>query len=210
MTMAAAHSLTCPNPLPLENGDRLTRAEFHRRYKQHHEIKKAELVEGVVRVASRLRAGSHGIPENRVALWLGFYSMLHPDVLAANNSTVFLDDDNELQPDLSLFKASGGSSELVDGYIQGAPELIVEISGSSVSYDLYEKKNAYRRNGVQEYIVWRVHESELDWFELKDEVYVQLPRDEASVIESRVFPGLRLPVDELLAGNLKAVLNAVR
>lgn len=208
--MAAAHSLTCPDPLPLENGDRLTRAEFHRRYQQHHETKKAELIEGVVYVPSPLRAGSHGIPENRIALWLGFFSMRHPDALAANNSTVFLDSDNELQPDLSLFKASGGSSQLVDGYIQGPPELVVEISGSSASYDLFEKKNAYRRNGVQEYIVWRVYENAIDWFELKDEVYVQLPRDDAGVIESRIFPGLRLPVDELLAGNLKAVLDAVR
>ena len=208
--MAAAHSLTCPDPLPLENGDRLTRAEFHRRYQQHHETKKAELIEGVVYVPSPLRAEYHGDPENDLATWLGVYRVSRPTLRAAHNSTVFLDADNELQPDLSLRRTEGGSTRLVDGYIQGPPELVVEISGSSASYDLFEKKNAYRRNGVQEYIVWRVYENAIDWFELKDEVYVQLPRDDAGVIESRIFPGLRLPVDELLAGNLKAVLDAVR
>jgi Uma2 family endonuclease len=208
--MAAAHSLTCPEPIPLENGDRLTRAEFHRRYEQHPEIHKAELIEGVVHVPSPLRAQYHGIPENRLATWLGFYTTRHPDVFAANNSTVFLDADNEPQPDISLFRMQGGSSDLVDGYITGAPELVIEISSSSASYDLHEKMNVYRRNGVQEYIVWRVYDSAIDWFELKEGVYVRIPSDDAGVMESRIFPGLRLPVEELLAGNLTAVLDAVR
>ena len=36
----------------IESGDRLTRAEFHRRYDAREDIKKAELVEGVVDVGS--------------------------------------------------------------------------------------------------------------------------------------------------------------
>lgn len=57
--------------------------------------------------------------------------------------------------------------------IEGPPELIGGIAASSASYDLYDKLNVYRRNGVQEYIVWRVYEEGLDWFQLKEGAYHQ-------------------------------------
>ncbi len=44
----------------LENGDRLTRTEFERRYQVLPEVKKAELVEGVVYMASPVRYQQHG------------------------------------------------------------------------------------------------------------------------------------------------------
>ena len=37
----------CVSVQSLENGDRLTRAEFERRYEARPDIKKAELIEGV-------------------------------------------------------------------------------------------------------------------------------------------------------------------
>ncbi|MEB3343019.1 Uma2 family endonuclease [Okeania sp.] len=45
-----------------------------------------------------------------------------------------------------------------DGYVEGAPELIVEISASSASIDLHDKLKAYRSNQVQEYLVWRFYD----------------------------------------------------
>ena len=42
--------------VPLENGDKLTRIEFERRYATMPEVKKAELMEGVVYMASPVRA----------------------------------------------------------------------------------------------------------------------------------------------------------
>ena len=47
---------------PLNNGDRLTRAEFERIYEAHPEIKKAELIEGVVYMPSPARYLEHGEP----------------------------------------------------------------------------------------------------------------------------------------------------
>ncbi len=40
----------------------------------------------------------------------------------------------------------------------GAPELVVEVAASSASYDLHSTFHVYvyRRNGVREYVVWRV------------------------------------------------------
>ena len=47
---------------PLENGDRLTRDEFERRYEAMPHLKKAELIEGVVYVPSPVRYRHHGAP----------------------------------------------------------------------------------------------------------------------------------------------------
>ena len=93
-----------------------------------------------------------------------------------------------------------------DGYIVGPPHLIVEIAASSVSYDLHEKKEAYRRNGVPEYVVWRVLDEAIDWFRLRDGQYVLIEPDADALIESDQFPGLRLHVPSMLAGDLAAVL----
>lgn len=61
------HTRQKPQPLPpLESGDRLTRPEFERRYAAAPHIKKAELIEGVVYVASPLRHEQHGKPHSRV------------------------------------------------------------------------------------------------------------------------------------------------
>ena len=53
---------------PLENGDRLTQYEFERRYQAMIQIKKAELIEGVVYVASPVRMANHGRPNFTVEL----------------------------------------------------------------------------------------------------------------------------------------------
>src|SRR5581483_3423435 len=103
-----------------------------------------------------------------------------PGVDLADNTTVRLDFDNEPQPDalLRLEPGVGGRSSVSeDDYLEGAPELIVEVAASSASYDLHEKLRAYRRNGVQEYVVWRVYDQQIDWFQLLDGEYVPLMPD---------------------------------
>lgn len=194
---------------PLENGDRLTRREFHERYLQHPEIKKAELVEGVVHMPSPTRALSHGFPHADLAGWLAVYRAKHPGVRAGDDTTVILDEANEPKPDLILCRVEGGSSRIEDDYVVGPPELVVEIATSTVSYDMHFKKEMYRRHGVQEYIVWRVWDGELDWFRLRDGQYDSLRPDAAGIIASEVFPGLRLNVAALLTGEIAAVLEAL-
>lgn len=196
---------------PLENGDRLSRAEFERRYDAMPHLKKAELIEGVVYVGSPVRFTQHGRPDSDVQTWLGVYRIATPGVESGGNSTVRLDLDNEPQPDVLLRCATGGSSTIdEDGYIQGPPELAVEVAASSASYDLHDKLRAYRRNGVQEYLVWRVLDGALDWFVLRDGVYERLQADEAGVIRSEVFPGLWLAVAALLAGDAATVLATLQ
>lgn len=88
--------LTIP---PLENGDKLTRSEFKRRCHAMPNLKKAELIEGVVYMAAALRYKSHGEPHAYIMSWLGVYKAATPGVGIADNTTVCLDADNEPQPD---------------------------------------------------------------------------------------------------------------
>ncbi|MEQ8971263.1 MAG: Uma2 family endonuclease [Coleofasciculus sp. C1-SOL-03] len=198
---------------PLENGDRLTRIEFERRYQQTPDKTKAELIEGVVYVASPVRANRHGKPHAQLVGWLLVYESETPGAYLADNTTVRLDADNEPQPDalLRIEPEVGGNSRITaDDYIQGAPELVVEVAASSASYDLNDKLNAYRRNGVQEYIVWQSYENRIDWFRLEEGRYVSLEPDEVGIIRSNVFPGLWLAVNALREGNLAEVLAVLQ
>jgi Uma2 family endonuclease len=196
----------------LESGDRLARAEFHRRYLLRPDIKKAELVQGVVYVASPLRFTVHGEPQSLMNMWLRVYAAKTPGVRVGEDATVFLDDDSEVQPDVLLVwdpPRGGGARVTDDGYIEGPPHLVVEIAASSVSYDLHDKLDAYRRAGIPEYIVWRVLDGQIDWFQLSGGVYRRREPDAGGVIESQVFPGLRLAVERMLAGDAAAVLAAI-
>ena len=204
----AGHSTGDPIPV-LENGDRLTRCEFERRYAARPDVKKAELIEGVVYMPSPVRLGGHAEPHSAIQGVLIVYAAYTPGVSVADNATVRLDLDNEPQPDVLLridTEAGGRSRVSDDDYLEGAPELIVEVAASSASVDMHAKRSVYRRNGVQEYIVWRTRENRLDWFELLDGEYRPLPSDRSGVVRSRVFPGLRLAVNALLEGNLAAAL----
>jgi Uma2 family endonuclease len=198
---------------PLENGDRLTRAEFERRYDAMPGLKKAELIEGEVYVGSPVRHRQHGKPHGQIMTWIGTYAASTPGVEFGDNSSIRLDLDNMPQPDAFLMIESGrgGRARISeDDYLEGAPELVAEIAASSVSYDLGRKLHAYRRNGVKEYIVWRVKDREIDWFVLREGQYQSLAPGPDGVVRSEAFPGLWLDPAALLRGELAAVLDAVR
>ncbi|MEH2041610.1 Uma2 family endonuclease [Nostoc sp.] len=199
---------------PLENGDKLTRYEFERRYNATPNLKKAELTEGIVYIMpAALRFRSHGQPHGWILTWLGTYEAATSGVALGVEPTVRLDLDNEPQPDavLLIVPEAGGQTRLSeDDYIEGAPELVVEIAASSAAIDLHGKKQAYRRNGVKEYIVWQVLDQKLTWFSLEQGEYLELIPDNEGILRSRVFPGLWLAATELLAGNMQGVLKLLQ
>lgn len=207
------HSLAELIP-PLESGDRLGRREFERRYQAMPHVKKAELIEGTVYMPSPLRFAEHAEPHALLITWLGVYSASKTAIRLGDNATVRLDTDNEVQPDalLRIEESAGGQSRIdEDGYVAGAPELVAEVAYSSASYDLHDKRKVYRRNGVREYIVWRVYEQSLDWFVLNEKgEYERLVSDAQGMLRSRVFPGLQLAVPALLTGDLAAVLESLK
>lgn len=201
-----------PKPPRLENGDHLTRAEFERRYAAMPNVKKAELIEGMVIMPSPV-SNTHSRANSVMVWWLVGYAAATPGTEVGENATVRLDLDNEVQPDahLRLLESVGGASHIgIDGYITGAPELIVEIALTTASYDYHVKRRIYRRNGVREYLIWRVDDGAIDWFSLEEGEYVALPADDAGVIRSKVFPGLWLATKALLAGDLATVLATLQ
>ena len=116
-------SAQTPTFLSLESGDHLTREEFHRRYLTRPDIKKAELIEGIVYVGGRVRAMEHGQPNASIAAWLGIYAAHAPGVQAGLHSTVILDERNEVQPDISAWRHESDGPRLTkDGYLEGAPQ----------------------------------------------------------------------------------------
>lgn len=198
---------------PLQSGDRLSRAEFERRYAAAPDIRKAELIAGIVYLASPLSHRQHGQPHSRVITWLGIYQALTPGVDLSDAPTVRLDLDNEPQPDAVLFveATAGGQTQIsADDYIQGSPELIVEIAASSAAIDRGTKKQVYRRNGVQEYVIWQTYDNQLEWFMLVEGEYQPLAPDPDGILRSRVFPGLWLEVDALLNHQMARVLEVLQ
>src|SRR5436309_321415 len=189
---------------PLQSGDHLSAREFLRRYEAMPEVKKAELIDGIVYMGSPVRVDQHGEPDALIQTWLGTYSVATPGVKHATNSTTRLGPDDVPQPDgLLRIAAEYGGQARVDakGYLDGAPELVVEVAASTVSLDVREKLATYRRAGVREYIVWRTEDETVDWWDLEEDEYRPLPAEADGTLRSRVFPGLRLDVRALLAGD---------
>jgi Uma2 family endonuclease len=198
---------------PLENGDRLTRAEFERRYDAMPGLKKAELIEGEVYMPSPARFGDHSHPHVRLISWLGNYEADTPGVEAGCNGNVRLDLDNEPQPDGFLFirRECGGQARISeDDYIEGAPELVAEVAASSASYDLGKKLNVYRRSGVREYVVWRVLDKQVDWFINRDGKFEPEQPAADGIIRSTVFPGLWLDPEALVRGDKQKVKGVLQ
>jgi Uma2 family endonuclease len=193
-------------PSLLQAGDVLTRTEFERRYAAMPDLKKAELIEGIVYMGSPVRADVHGIPHVDLATLLRVYSSKHPGLIVADNATVRLDTLNEPQPDILLMRENGQARVDADGYISGAPELVAEIAASSVSYDLHQKRHAYLRAGVREYLVWLAEEHRIVWWRLDNGEFVEIPADARGVLESSAFPGLVIDCPALLAGDLGTAL----
>ncbi len=201
-----------PEIPPLENGDHLTREEFERRYDAMPHLKKAELIGGIVYMPSPVKR-SHGDAHADVMFWVGMYRAATPGVRVSDNATTRMDEKNAPQPDISLRIESptkGTCRISEDDYLEGVPELIVEIAGSSASYDLHHKLEAYRLNGVPEYLVWQIYENQFNWFILEDEKYIRIEPNVEGILRSRVFPGLYLAVDSLLSGDMATVAEVLQ
>jgi Uma2 family endonuclease len=209
-TPAPTRRMAIGAPPLLQNGDKLGAAEFLRRYSAMPELKKAELINGIVYMASPVRAKQHGTPDSLIQGWLFTYMAHTPGLRVAANSTVRFDADNVPQPDALLMIEKGGRARIgKDGYIHGAPELIVEIAASSASLDMNDKLHAYRRAGVLEYICWRPEEGACDWFVLEEDRFIRLMPDKSHLLRSQVFPGLVLDVKALLNENAAGLLSTL-
>lgn len=199
---------------PLRHGDRLSREEFRRRWDAMPQVKRAERFGGVVYMpAAAVRYREHGRPHWNVVGWLHHYETQTPGVEGGDASSVEMGPDDDPQPDALLLIAPecGGQCEFdEEGYLLGAPELIVEVAAASVRHDLGFKKRTYEAHGVQEYVVWLTERRQILWHRLVDGAFVEVPPDDAGVCRSTVFPGLWLDVPAMIAGDMRQVLAVLR
>ncbi len=192
-------------------GDQLTRLEFERRYSAMPNIKKAELIEGEVYMPSPV-SRKHAGPQAKIITWLGYYWSATQGVESCDNATVRLDLENEPQPDgfLRILPECGGQSWDDGEYVGGVPELVAEIAVSSASIDLNKKLRVYQRNGVREYLVWRVSDLAIDWFGLREGRFERLPPSDTGRHRSEIFPGLWLDPSALLCGDFARVMAVLQ
>jgi hypothetical protein len=206
----SGHREVQPRVPPLYSGDRLTQAEFHRRYLAQPDDTTFELIGGIVYMASPMRR-AHGVYHVDVSTLLGLYVAETPGVEAADNATVILDEDNEPQPDLYLriLPDAGGRSETAeDDYVLGGPELLVEIAHSTVAIDLHAKKESYQNAGVLEYVVLCIEERQVRWFDLPADRPFEPDPD--GIIRSRMFPGLWIDPAALIGRSSSRSLQVLR
>jgi hypothetical protein len=198
---------------PLVHGERLTRAEFERRYDAMPHLKKAELIEGVVYLPSPVHSEQHGGPHADLITWLATYRAFTPGVAVNAGSTIRLGANSDPQPDAVVFirPDRGGQVRIsTDDYVEGGPELAAEVAASSGGHDLGAKLQLYQCHDIVEYVVWRVLDEAIDWFVLRGGRYVRLTPDGAGVYRSEVFPGLWLAADALARRDLARVLSMLQ
>jgi Uma2 family endonuclease len=154
----------------------------------------------------------HGNTSRIVALWMGQYQWKTLGVKGADGATVKLDLQGELQADhLLRISAELGGQTRVDeqGYLTGAPEMVVEIARSSRLYDLNQKKADYERVGVREYVVVELKPDRVHWFIRRGKRFQVLRPDRGGIYRSEVFPGLWLDAQALDAEELDRLMEVL-
>jgi len=211
--MATAIGLLRTRTLPpLENGDHLDQPTFHARYEAMPEDYHAQLIGGIVYMASPQKL-PHSKGQQMLSHWLGEYTLATPGTDAIANNTQILGPESEPEPDGCLFILPERGGQVFideDEYLNGAPELVAEVSWSTESIDLNQKKLDYQKAGVREYVVLALRMQQVFWFVRQRGKYkeVSLPAD--GIFRSRVFPGLRLDAEAMLGNDRRRVLSALK
>jgi Uma2 family endonuclease len=175
----------------LEPGAQIDQPTFHARYQAMPSHVKAELIDGVVFMSSPV-GKLHSRYQIKLASWLDAYEVATPGVESLDNATHILGDKSEPQPDFCLRIIGGQTRETEDGYIEGAPELVIEVAVSTESIDLNRKRNDYDRHGVREYIVVAARERRVVAYVRRAARLVEQSMRQDAIHKSPQFPGLWL------------------
>ncbi len=196
---------------PLENGDRLDQKTFHERYEAMPPHVRAELIGGIVYMASPQKK-RHSRAQGRLLRWLDEYEDATPGTESLGNATDVLGPASEPEPDgcLIIQPEKGGQTWDEDGYVCGPPELCAEVSWASESIDLHGKKADYEQAGVREYVVVALRKQQVYWFIRHRRKFRELAPGKDGILRSEVFPGLWLDPEALLRNDKKRVLAVLR
>ncbi len=195
----------------LQEGERLSRAEFERRYEAMPDTK-AELLDGVVYIMSSPISTYHAQPQAILSTLFVTYMASTPGVSAGGEATVRLPRGSNPQPDcyLRIEEAYGGQSHVEeDRYLAGSPELLGEISYSSLERDRNIKRPIYQRDGIREMIIWRVEDSLIEWYVLQGRTYDLVKPDPDGIMRSLTFPGLWIDAEAMSQRDVSRVLRVL-
>jgi Putative restriction endonuclease len=197
---------------PLENGDCLDQKTFHSRYEAMPAHVHAELIGGIVYMSSPMKR-RHGHFGPLLTHWLGEYEADTPGTEVLGGATNILGPESEPEPDgcLIIVPECGGQTwEDKDGYLNGPPEFVGEISYASESIGLHGKKRDYEKAGAREYLVVALRQNKLFWFVRRKGRFKDLSPGSDSILRSEVFPGLWLDGAAFLRRNRKQLLAVLR
>ena len=105
------------------------------------------------------------------------------EVLISPVDVYFEDLTSAVQPDLIYVSNDNKHIMHEDGYIYGAPDLVIEVLSSDRKRDLVLKKSLYERAGVKEYFVVDPTTRKMQLFVLENNNY-KLVYDEAGLFQS--------------------------
>lgn len=197
---------------PLENGDHLDQPTFHARYEAMPEDCRAQLIGGIVYMGSR-----HNVPHSRaqglVCRWLDEYAESTPGTETLLSHTHILGPHSEPEPDATLYVIPESSGQVwvdEDDYLNGVPDLIVEVARATESIDLHSKKLDYLKAGVPEYVVVTIRTRKVFWFIREHGKYTEVALPDDGIFRSRVFPGLWLDAEAMLSDHRRHLLTTLR
>jgi Uma2 family endonuclease len=198
--------------LPFNEGDRLDRKTFHELYEDTPEDFHAELVGGVVYF---IQPGTFPQGRYRAELlgWLEMYHIVTPGTDALGAVAVILDEASEPQPNACLLttpECGGKTFENADGYLEGPPELVIEVWSGREKYAFEAKRRDYERAGVREFLHVSVPESRVTWFTLRGDRYEEIEAGADGICRSEVFPGLCLDATALIRDDAVRLAEVVR
>jgi len=183
---------------PLLEGDSLTSDEFLRRWEEIPDLKRAELIDGIVYMASPVSL-RHEQFQMFLATWVGIYRCATPGCRPGMEGTWLMGEEQVPQPDvtLSIRPELGGQSRVEGLYAAGAPEFLAEVAVTSRSRDFGAKKRLYERVGVLEYLIAVPVWQEISWFERTESGFQPVEPEADGIFRSRCFPGLWLDLQAL-------------
>ncbi len=160
--------------------------------------KRYELVRGEVHMTPAPATRHQAIVQN-LAMSLG------PHVIKNNLGEVYtapldvrLGRDTALQPDL-IFISNARAGIILENWIEGAPDLVVEVSSpSTATYDRATKLPIYAESGVSEYWLVDSQAKTVEVLNLQGKKYfVEAILAGDQILTSNLVPGWQLPLHDL-------------
>ena len=209
MVTAARHTTDTElkrNALHWERSGNITFAEY---CASIHDGEKADLLNGVIYMASPDNTDNSDLQSWLQALLFEFIGIYRLGKLFTSRVAFKLNNKNAPEPDIAFVSAKE-AKRIKRGYVEGPPDLAIEIvSPESVYRDYYQKREIYEKAGVLEYWIIDPDEKKATFYIRKGSRYV-----EGKVVKhywhSQVLKGLSLDVRWFWSAHRPRIFDVLR